>query len=522
MAIVPVRNMGQGGVILDRAPYNLPANVASSGVNIRIINGDLARLAGTTSIHTSDAAPLHIAPWLRAEGNAYVVMYDTKAELHTGLDTKTDVSPAAGFVYGGEWESTQYSQFLLLTNGRSKPQLIGPSSTNLADLPNWPEGTTCKKICAYRSFLVAIGIQKNSIDHPYMVKWSDAASPDTLSPSWDYTDPTTLAGENPLMGQDGEILTMDELGNALYLYCEYSVYRMQFIDKPYVFGFEKIFDDDGIASPKGVASYPGGHLVVGRHDIYIHNGNNKTSAGDGRIGRYFRDNCKHPESVQVFANHQYKEIWICFSSQTESTGFDKALIWNYRENVWTPVDFPTNDDGHGLYNRFAIAPEFLGITLTWDKTDDISWQWEDMQELAWSQLEPANDNFVPLVLRPDTFQILQADRGSTWDGVDYTSYVEQIKLDLDEEIGNSTTFKHLSRIYPQVSGSGELTFYAGGSDTPVLQQTWTAMNTYDIAMDYKVDAATTGRYIAIRTVMNQRGHFSLSGWDLDIRETGSR
>ena len=68
---------------------------------------------------------------------------------------------------------------------------------------------------------------------------------------------------------------------------------------------------------------------------------------------------------------------------------------------------------------------------------------------------------MPLVIRPDTGQILQGDRGSTWDGVNYLSYIEQLKLDLDEAIGNSVTFKHLSRIYPQMSGSGTVTFQVG-------------------------------------------------------------
>ena len=99
----------------------------------------------------------------------------------------------------------------------------------------------------------------------------------------------------------------------MYLYCEYSVYRMQYIGGTLLFSFDKVFSDDGIASAQGVASFPGGHLVVGRNDIYVHNGNTKTSAGDGTIGRYFRDNCKHPDRVQVWPNHRYKEIWVSVS-----------------------------------------------------------------------------------------------------------------------------------------------------------------------------------------------------------------
>ncbi len=520
--IIPVRNLGSGGVILDRAPYNLPTNVASGGANIRVVDGDITRLSGTVSVYMSDSPPRHIAPWLLAGGNRYTVAYDERIELHTGLDDVRDISPDGEFVYGGEWDSTQYSQVLLMTNGRGVPLMISPSDDVMQPLPLWPDGYTCRQIRAYRSFLIAIGIQRGSVDHPYLVKWSDAASPDVLSPSWDYTDPTTLAGENPLMGQDGEILTMCELGNSLYIYCEYSVYRMHFIDKPYVFSFETVFGDDGVSSQHGVACYPGGHLVVGRHDIYVHNGNSKRSAGAGRVGLYFRDNCKRPEAVRVFPNHRRSEIWIAFSTTVESPRCDTALIWNYRGDVWTMAALPTDTDGCGLYESFSIAPEFLGPSLSWDKLPDIGWQWDDIQELTWAEMEPSSDNLVPLVTCPDHCKILQGDRGSTWDGIEYQSYVEQSKLDLDDVLGNAVSVKRLSRIYPQITGSGIVRFTVGGSDTPAIVQSWSASGDYSIEADHKVDALATGRYISLRMEMSARGSFSLGGWDLDIRETGSR
>ena len=47
------------------------------------------------------------------------------------------------------------------------------------------------------------------------------------------------------------------------------------------------------------------------------------------------------------------------------------------------MDLPVDADGNGLYSRFAIAPEFLGPALTWDKVAELGWQWNDLMDISW-------------------------------------------------------------------------------------------------------------------------------------------
>ena len=43
MAIIPVRDLGSAGVITDTAPYNIPINAFSTGINVRFDEGKVRR-----------------------------------------------------------------------------------------------------------------------------------------------------------------------------------------------------------------------------------------------------------------------------------------------------------------------------------------------------------------------------------------------------------------------------------------------------------------------------------------------
>ena len=116
----------------------------------------------------------------------------------------------------------------------------------------------------YNGYLVAIGMVENSVEQPYVVRWSDAVQPSTLQPSWDFTVTTNLAGRNELSGNDGPILDLEQLNDQMIIYMRNAVYSMQYIGGHFVFSFRKLFDDDGIINESALASFSGGHLVVGK------------------------------------------------------------------------------------------------------------------------------------------------------------------------------------------------------------------------------------------------------------------
>ena len=43
MPILPVRDLGSAGVITDVAPYNIPMNAFSTGINVRFDEGKVRR-----------------------------------------------------------------------------------------------------------------------------------------------------------------------------------------------------------------------------------------------------------------------------------------------------------------------------------------------------------------------------------------------------------------------------------------------------------------------------------------------
>ena len=74
MAIIPVDNLGQVGIVKDIAPFQLPPNAWSDGNNIRVEHGAIMKSPGYSSvIETCPVAPYHIIQ-LKAGVNDYWVV----------------------------------------------------------------------------------------------------------------------------------------------------------------------------------------------------------------------------------------------------------------------------------------------------------------------------------------------------------------------------------------------------------------------------------------------------------------
>ena len=70
MAIVPVENVGETGIVKDINPWQLPPNVWSDGNNVRAEHGAIVKSPGYADVMaTCPVAPYHIVQ-LKAGANA--------------------------------------------------------------------------------------------------------------------------------------------------------------------------------------------------------------------------------------------------------------------------------------------------------------------------------------------------------------------------------------------------------------------------------------------------------------------
>ena len=96
MALVPIENLGQIGIIKDTPPYNLPPNAWSDGNNIRLLDNGVKKVAGYQEVFaTCPYAPYYIHPYLTIAGTYYWIAYGTDDIAVWNGSSWTDVTRQA-------------------------------------------------------------------------------------------------------------------------------------------------------------------------------------------------------------------------------------------------------------------------------------------------------------------------------------------------------------------------------------------------------------------------------------------
>jgi hypothetical protein len=96
MALVPIENLGQIGIIKDTPPYNLPPNAWSDGNNVRLLDNGVKKVAGYQEVFaTCPFAPYYIHPYLTIAGTYYWIAYGTDDIAVWNGSSWTDVTRQA-------------------------------------------------------------------------------------------------------------------------------------------------------------------------------------------------------------------------------------------------------------------------------------------------------------------------------------------------------------------------------------------------------------------------------------------
>jgi hypothetical protein len=84
------------------------------------------------------------------------------------------------------------------STARCGSPLLTPGGLAFANIPAWNANWRAAALRSYKSFLIALNVTKAGVNFPSLVKWSDVAPNNVAPTTWDETDTTKLAGENPL------------------------------------------------------------------------------------------------------------------------------------------------------------------------------------------------------------------------------------------------------------------------------------------------------------------------------------
>lgn len=517
MAVVPLRSIGAGGLVPDQAPFDVELTQFPSGNNVQFFAGRLGKSLGYVDVFSVEQ-PTHVNGWYVDGSDTLIVGTSTQLFRYDGT-TSTNVTATTyptGYSPSPRWQSNQIGQGFLINNGSDRPQYMAPTDAHFANLAHWPTPLRSTSIRPFSSFLVLAGYTNGAAEHPYTVRWSDEFDPTGVPGSWDIASTTNLAGENVLGGRFGRLVDCLPLAGNNIIYAERGAYLMSFVGAPLVFAFRELFDDGGLLNRGAVAAFDNRHFVVGKDDIYVHDGNSKQSVASKRVKSTFYDGIADTRSVFVTHDDARDEIWICYADKNaaDSQTANRALVWSVSNDAWTFRDLPN-------IRALAIGPK-LGLSAGWDNLN-VAWDsWSDLWSDVGASTNAENTRLYGAGYGASKIHALNESFGANNTG--FLAFVEAPKIDLDQVLQRATNkVLHIKRILPQMRGSGAVTIRIGSSRTPSDPVTWKSTKTFNIETDYKVDTRVSGRYLALRVESSSNvGYWQLSGFDLEVEEVAER
>jgi hypothetical protein len=538
MAIIPVRRLGDIGIITDVNPYDLPPNALSQGNNLRFHNGSILRSPVFKEIYATTAITPVFAFTFRTSGNTDKIGIAGKdgSLYFYANDIEEDVTPAS-FTPA---DSSEPHTFCTLGNvgyvnrNTAVPMYYQEGSTDFDELPNWPATYTCKALRSFKSYLIALNITKASNQNPTMVKWSDVTVTNSYPVSWDETDPTKSAGENTLDDLQTELLDGLTLRDAFVCYAEDQVHLMEYTADNFIFRFRKIFDGIGIINTNCVVEVDGRHYVFGKDDIYVHDTVSWQSIIKGKNKDYVFNslNASSSDTFYVAYNPSLNEIMFCYVSGDGEAGFtdtpypNRAAVFNPENGTWSFRDLP-NCGG-------ATAATYNPASVTWASTTNT---WKNVGT-SWYSLENSSPKTMFFVAAAEIPSGVGDSRLLGYDTIlnghllqpqlaeaNKPSWAERIGIDMDETGEQLRAYKVVRTIYPQAQSQGgvdNLSFSFGATEFNDLQPVLGDPVLFDSATQHKVDCRFGGRYLAWRCTNDTDYSMSLSGFDIDVATTGRR
>ena len=537
MALIPLENAGQTGIVQDIQPWQLPINAWSDGNNVRMENGSVLKCKGYSSVMaTCPVAPYHVVYLKDASGNKYWIACGLAA-VHVydvGATTWSDITRSAG-AYAATasegWTSTVIGGVVILNNFIDAPQFwaitaatgLPSTATVLADLTNWTSTDRCKSMRAFRSFLVSLNIEDKSVGvlkQSRVVKWSTEAAIQTVPSSWDENDATVDAGEYELADTKGAILDGLPLRDTFMIYKDDAVYSMTYVGTPFIFSFRQLSPSVGILSKNCVAEFDGGHFLFGNGDLYLNDGQKITSL----LPHKMRDHVfsildgDFLEKSFVVADYGRTEMLACFvSADSVSNQCDKALIWNWVNNTFSIRNIPELADiGYGSVKNEAAYTTWAALGATTPTWSTATGAWAT----SWENVEN-----VLLFASPTDTKLYRDGVGNKEDTANMTAYIERTGLTFTAQNNpDQSTVKRIKAIWPKmtVTNSDTVNFYVGTQMSTEEGVSWKGPFAFNPDTQSKVSCRASGKLYGVKIETTTDTDWRLEGLEFELEDAGRR
>lgn len=162
---------------------------------------------------------------------------------------------------------------------------------------------------------------------PMLVRWSDQDNVFQWVPST-----LNQAGEQRL-AYGSYLVTGHVTRQEILVFSDSTLYSMQYLGPPYVFGFTPISQNISIASPQAVVTAGNVQFWMGVDKFYTYSGRVETLPCTLRTHVFGNINRDQLFQVVAGTNEGFNEVWWHYPS-ADSEVNDSYVVYNYLENIW--------------------------------------------------------------------------------------------------------------------------------------------------------------------------------------------
>ena len=171
---LPLRNLGQTGVITDLNPYNLPITGFTKGVNVRFDEGKVSRSPVFRDIKDNigfdPRAAFGIVP--SSGFDSVIVVSDVWNIYEYVSGSFTNVAGSiTGTTDPRPFTFSSLADVTYINRPDRVPVYKGPLMANFADLPNWPSNHRANALRPFGDFLLALGMTEGTTSFPNRVRF---------------------------------------------------------------------------------------------------------------------------------------------------------------------------------------------------------------------------------------------------------------------------------------------------------------------------------------------------------------
>jgi hypothetical protein len=215
----------------------------------------------------------------------------------------------------------------------SAGNIVNTSSTgtgvyisDLVDVPIYQNSLTVSDVSR---FIIVFGTNDygSVVVDPMLIRWSNQDDP------FNWTPTATNQAGSVRLSHGSEIVTTIQTRQEIVVFTDSSVYSLQYLGPPYVWGSQLLGDSTSIIGPNAVVQASGIVYWMGVDKFYMYDGRIQTLNCDLR--RYVFQDINLVQSLQVFAgaNEGFNEVWWFYCAEG-ATAVGRYIIYNYLERVW--------------------------------------------------------------------------------------------------------------------------------------------------------------------------------------------